>query len=418
MSEHLSREEIENFITRDLASAEILRIDDHLAACAECMQMIERVPNIDAIRGVLESDEGLRHIVFDTMSRYVDGELAGAEHELAEVHLSLCGECANAVEELREMRNILATSRPSSVQLKPETGMMPLNLSSWWKFAVPVGALILLGLFVWALIGSRGPTEDRSNSSNTNSQNALAAQHTAPQTDSNIENSNVNANARKAVASLNDADGRIEIDSEGRISGISADQFEQRLRAALTNQSIDISSEARQLKTSVGTLMGPSAPGVPFRLIGPVGRVVEMDRPPFRWRGVQGADSYKVGVYDESFRKVAESPELKITTWTPGIALPRGRVYQWQVTAIVDGKEVVSPTRPAGEARFKIINAANAAEIRRARQTARNSRLLMGIVYANAGMIPEAEREFQALLQKNPKSEIARKLLAKVRNAK
>ncbi len=43
-----------------------------------------------------------------------------------------------------------------------------------------------------------------------------------------------------------------------------------------------------------------------------------------------------------------------------------------------------------------------------------NSRLLLGILYADAGMLDEAEREFQALLKKNPGSALARKLLRKV----
>jgi len=44
--------------------------------------------------------------------------------------------------------------------------------------------------------------------------------------------------------------------------------------------------------------------------------------------------------------------------------------------------------------------------------------LILGIVYANAGLLDEAQRELQTLLNSNPNSEIARKLLAKVKAAR
>ena len=418
MDEHLSREEIEKYLTRDLAPPEILRIDDHLAACARCMQMAKQAPSIDAIRGVLESEESSRHLLFDTLCSYVDGELGDADREIADVHFSVCGECSTTLEELREMGGVLAAKSASTVKPIIEPTRESFNISAWWKFAIPAAALLVLGIFLWALMGSREAAPDRSNVPDNNSENAIAVQLPTPQSDPSNVNSNVETEPDAAVASLNDAGGRIEIDAEGRLSGISPNQFEQELRAAMINQTLEVSADARRLKTSAGTLMGPSAAGAPFRLIGPVGRVVEMDRPPFRWRPLQNAETYKVGIYDENFRLVIESPSITGPNWTPNAALPRGKILQWQVTAVVDGKDVVSPTRPAGAAKFKIVDAATAAEIQTARRTAGNSHLLMGIVYANAGMVPEAEREFQALLQRNPNSGIARKLFAKVRNAK
>ena len=418
MSEHLSREEIKNYIARRPAPAEILRIDDHLAACAECMKMIERAPDIKAMLNTLESIETEQHLSFETMSQFVDGTLDEAGHEIADVHISECTGCGDAVRELRNMRSVLTAGTTGEVEKKNKSSANSQNSISWWKFLVPAAAAIFIGIFVWVILMPGLPQQDLSNIPNTNVNNGMIAEAPETEANSNIGASNVNNDPRTIVAGINDAGGRIEIDSEGRISGISADHFEQKLRAAISNQAISVSPDARQLRTSAGTLMGPSAPGVPFRLIGPVGRVVEMQRPPFRWRPMPRAESYKVGVYNEGFGLVAESPALKAANWTPGKDLPRGRVYQWQVTAFVDGKEVVSPTRPAGEARFKIVDAADAAEIQRARRIAGNSHLLMGIVYSNAGMLTEAEREFQALLQKNPKSEMARKLLAKIRNAK
>ena len=116
-----------------------------------------------------------------------------------------------------------------------------------------------------------------------------------------------------------------------------------------------------------------------------------------------------MGVYDDKFDEVASSPELHSPKWTPNALLKRGAVYQWQVTAIRNGEEIKSPVRPAPEAKFKIADQASVNAIEKARRS--NSHLLLGITYANAGLIDEAEREFQALLKNNPNSDVARKLL-------
>ncbi|MBP7375938.1 MAG: tetratricopeptide repeat protein, partial [Pyrinomonadaceae bacterium] len=173
----------------------------------------------------------------------------------------------------------------------------------------------------------------------------------------------------------------------------------------------------RELRSKSGVLMSDTQPGVSFALTSPVGKVIESARPQFRWRALDQAESYVVSVYDANFNKVAESPPLKQNSWT-SITLKRGNVYQWQVTAQRDGEEIRSPSRPAPDARFRVIDSVAANEIDAAKRNFGSSRLLLGILYANAGLLDDAEREFQALLRRNPNSEAARRLLNKVRSAK
>jgi len=133
------------------------------------------------------------------------------------------------------------------------------------------------------------------------------------------------------------------------------------------------------------------------------------------WKPLAGADSYRVEVFDENFNRVAESPQLKTTTWTIRQPLRRGRVYGWQVTATKDGAEIKSPVRPAPDARFKVIDAESSNAIAAAHKQG-GSHLVLGILYAEAGMLPEAEKEFAALLHANPDSSVVRSLLQKVRS--
>jgi hypothetical protein len=161
--------------------------------------------------------------------------------------------------------------------------------------------------------------------------------------------------------------------------------------------------------------MGGQAEGVSFALLYPVGTVVRSARPTFRWQRLEGASAYIVNIFDSSFTRVVTSPQVSTAQWTAPRPLPAGRVYLWQVTAIKDGKEIKSPVQPAPEARFKILEQAKFVELERVKRSYSNSHLLLGILYAQAGLLDDAEREFRALLAANPKSTLAQKLLRNVR---
>jgi hypothetical protein len=155
-----------------------------------------------------------------------------------------------------------------------------------------------------------------------------------------------------------------------------------------------------------------------FSVQGPAGIVIETDRPTFRWTALGGA-TYTVSIYDSNVSKVAESDSLTSTEWTPPTALARGRTYVWQVRATTsDGQQVVAPSPAAGRAKFKVLEQSSLERIALAKQSGSNSHLLMGVLYAEAGLVSDAEREFNALLAANPNSSTARKLLQSVRQAK
>jgi hypothetical protein len=97
------------------------------------------------------------------------------------------------------------------------------------------------------------------------------------------------------------------------------------------------------------------------------------------------------------------------------VALQPGATYIWQVTAVKDGEQILSSSAPPREARFRVLSAAQAAELSRAAREHANSHLVLGTLYAQAGLLDDAERELRALLVTNPQSAVARKLLLQVR---
>lgn len=155
-----------------------------------------------------------------------------------------------------------------------------------------------------------------------------------------------------------------------------------------------------------------------LRLLSPVGIVIESDRPVFRWSTLEGAANYTVTIYDSDLTQVASSDALTTTTWTPIATLPRGRTYIWQVRAIKEGKEIVAPPPAGSRVKFKVLERAKVEEINRAKNSHPNSHLVMGLAYAEAGLLEDARREFAVLLKSNPQSPIARKLVQSVGSAR
>ncbi len=160
--------------------------------------------------------------------------------------------------------------------------------------------------------------------------------------------------------------------------------------------------------------MGEAGDGVAFPLVNPVGVVVRGDRPTLRWQPLSGATSYTVTLLDSDSGATMTSPPLNATEWAVPRRLMRGGTYTWQVTAMKDGRDIISPAAPAPEARFKVLGQSKVAELERMERAKVNSHLTRGVLYAEAGLLSDAEREFASLVKANPRSPIARKLLRSV----
>jgi hypothetical protein len=112
---------------------------------------------------------------------------------------------------------------------------------------------------------------------------------------------------------------------------------------------------------------------------------------------MEGATGYVVEVYDEHFKLVSSSPQVTNLQWATTQALPRGHVYSWQVKAIKDGQETTSPRPPAPQAKFRVLDQAKVNELTRAKRAYGSSHLMLGLLYAEAGLLKEAEAELRLL---------------------
>lgn len=226
-------------------------------------------------------------------------------------------------------------------------------------------------------------------------------------------------NSPATVAELNDGGQKITIDSAGNVTGL--DQLTptdvQTVKETLLAQNVTGPADLAELVGEHGTLRGNPVEGQSFKLISPARTVTANDRPTLKWASIPGAASYRVYVGDAGTCEVASSGELlpPVTEWTPSAPLPRGKVYTWAVIAKINGSDVIVPAASQPEMKFKVLSGETLRDLT-ALQTRTRSHLALGIFYARAGMLEDAEREFQALIKQNPQSAVAMRLLRSVQS--
>jgi len=151
-----------------------------------------------------------------------------------------------------------------------------------------------------------------------------------------------------------------------------------------------------------------------FTIVRPFATMVSNDRPTFSWTALNGATSYTVSVFDADLHLIEASKPLDETQWMMSDHLQPGIVYTWTVTALKDGQEIVAPAPPA-RAEFKILAEPDLRKLKRmvARTTSHAAR---GLLYARAGLLDEAEKEFQTYLGLRPADDRVRRLLRIVKS--
>jgi anti-sigma factor RsiW len=432
LSDHLTQIQIEGYGRRPLAAAEWLFVSEHLSACEACRRRVEESVDGEATYLALKSgvfdETGPRpssaeraHLSFEQMADFVDKALAAEELQVVKDHLAWCEECETTVDDLRAFKDQVAPElerenrlSPMGVAAESRWRRMVAAMTSFWpKSPAPVFgsglAIFLLAAAGWLGWQALRETKDRPQAT---------VSTPAPSVSPSVLPSPMPKGAAAVIARLNDGGGQVTLDQEGRLSGVDhlPPVYQRMIERALTDQRIERSP----------LLAGLTPPGITprgdgdarrgfFSVIEPVGVVTLSDQPTFRWSRLDGATCYVVEVYDERFDLVATSPQVANHSWTASQSLKQGGIYYWQVKAVKDGQDFKSPRPPAPQAKFRILDEARASELAKARRAYGSSRLTLGLLYAQAGLLDEAEMEFRALLKANPDSALGRRLLKQVR---
>jgi hypothetical protein len=410
--DHLSEQFIDQHRERKLSPTQLLALDEHLAKCDQC-HLLWAKGNADGnesatalYEDLLSSYSADDHLSYEALEALVDNESSDVDREIAEVHLEACPRCTAELVALEELRDQKPIMTPAPGQ-DPKSSFF--SWGNWPRLAVATFATLILATIVWIVWKSqRSPVE-------TTDTPIVSVTPSPANVSSPIPTPSPGPSA-EIVVSLHDAGGTVTLDNTGKIEGLGElpPSLNAAIRTALRTEQLNVGPAVAGLRGKGGTLMGSGNERTPFRLLSPLGVVVQSDHPTFRWEPYEGATVYTVKVYDSNFKELATSLSQTATSWKIPATLPRGAVYAWQVTAIKDGEEVKSPTSPAPQARFRVLAQDRVDEIKRVQTIKPTSHLALGTLYAEAGLLEDARREFRILLQANPGSKIVQKLLQEV----
>ena len=441
MSEHLSQAQLAGYSGRTLEPDELLAVDKHFASCDVCHQRLVRslpgAPKV-AIDQSFEFDRAPFHLDYEQhLQPYVDGKANDIDREIVDSHVALCSNCAG------ELKDLLAFKQHPPVAAITGNASTSSRWRHWlgqWSFlpnpavatAVVIAVFILaMAILLWTTYprsqrvdhAAAGPPASDKPTSDKPTQTPETAQPSpAPteQTARTISPSNLHENKAtdESLIVLNDAGGEVTVNPRGRLEGLPELPLDLResVAKALATRELHASPALTEWTTGAGNLRSEMEKQSTFAPLDPTDVVVETVRPTFRWRALEAASDYIVAVYDSRLRQVGSSGPVTGTEWTIPHALERGVIYSWQISALKDGKTVVSPKPPLPEARFKILDQPAIETLARLRDSAGSSHLAMGVFYWKHGLIEESEREFQLLAKANPKSTTAKELLASVRS--
>jgi hypothetical protein len=438
LNEHIASEILDRYAAREATASEILFVQTHSAACNACREKLAQIVSPEkafaAIRGSFAFDDFTNepeHLPYEQLEFFADNKLDEVDHEIATSHLAICAECAKDLADLQMYRQIAeapAATGAAIVETQKRSFWHKLFAFDSIGIFAPVAAILLIAVLfgAWFLLrGNRAEEIAQSNKnqntspSNINSTNNIVAPNILPEALPTAEISPAPVEdlpENETLYSLKD--GQLTIDDKGNVEGLEnlSPSIQNSIKQSL--QTGKISVTANSLGGGGGVLMGNGNEdnGVPFALQTPIGKVIRESQPVLRWKSLKDAASYQVAIVDEKFRVVEQSGKLTATNWKPSKPLPRGANYSWQVTATkTDGTETVSPSSPAPQARFRVIEQNIFDDLQRLEKSGNRSQLALGVLYAKAGLKQEARAAFERLVKENPKSPLARRLLQSVK---
>jgi hypothetical protein len=456
MTEHLTEQQIETIHRRKMSPDALRTVHQHLAVCGACRARLSKPGQVAFAfaafeRELQQAETEDEHLPYQQLSGYVDDELREIDREIVESHLEICAGCAAEVRDLRDFKSTITAEETQTVKT-PLRSERPRASWNWWaawsqaqRIAAAVGVIIVLAAAIF-LLRNKIFRQDQAQLAQSPQASSEAAPPTSPTlpspsvppqttTEGEPEKSPDNNGSkpsprreeqltgsrdedqptpsRQTVVALKDGERLVTLNSRGNISGVAegAPGLQRLLAGALRSQRLEKPAALDTLIRGSSVQLDSVGEGTSFALQRPVGTVVQSDRPTFSWKPLKGASSYSVSVFDAQLNEVARSEPLTTTMWTTPRALQRGATYRWQVVASEGGREVLLPSATAPEAKFKVLDQRQAEELSRARRKYANSHLVLGVLYAQAGLLDEAETELKALVKDNPDSAVARKLL-------
>lgn len=417
MDTHLSTDEIKSYLTRTLTRNDFDRVGAHVHDCETCYhsflgRLQERFPiliDLDELAGL----QGW-HLEGEELAAYLEGRMDELDFECASLHLDECGSCMEKTTAAFEYRLEYPRFKRSARHNKPIAwsgnipGFTSISLPRL-QFATAAALIIVLVLTLWTLMQSKSQNPRLAGGSPPEivSPGPPPQQSRAPiQPD---------PEAHSDIAKTFDAPAPDQMSVTASSQKRDARRHEDEFARALIAKNLTMPPVIEMLdRTPSIAVRGKPVSSETFNLIGPLTTVISNDHPTFRWTALNGAESYIVSVFDRDLHLVRVSDPLTDRQWSIPDRLEAGVVYTWIVTALKDGQEITAPGSPA-RAEFRVLEKSELAEVNSLLTKAR-SHAARGVLYAETGLLDDAEFEFKVHLSKCSSDERVRKLFQKIKS--
>jgi hypothetical protein len=464
MLEHIPKSLMEQFRDRSLDAAALSAISAHLESCAKCYELFR-----EAFHGKsgnasawfsLSSESWLKgeHLEYEQIVSYADGAMDKEDREILDEHLQLCARCSEDVQSFVAHRRQIEPElkiryAPVEQQVKkPRFADWRHSFNLSLKPAYPVYALLFIGaLAISTLLLRRGdgtrpsiqtdtplvkltpipsppvtitPTTTPAEKSTVSQRFDGPDKSVGGSSDQHLSQRQPNVDRRAnqpdpagQMIPILDGEKKIFLRDATHLAGLddAPASIKELVKETLTSGAIQrpaiLDDLAVERSATRGNAVNPSS----FKLISPQQTVVIETTPVFKWEPLNGATGYKVQIASKSDWAGISSPNLSPATleWTPPTRLRRGATYTWVVKATTEKGDLIVPSSSEPERKFKVLGEGTFNTLKKLkRQT--GSRLALGLFYARAGAIVEAERELQLLADGNADSPLVRKWLDQI----
>jgi hypothetical protein len=406
---HLSPQLQHRFLARLLTPEETLAVIQHLRECDACRESLSVLRSnkpgslLDTILPEIPAEE---HPSADALAAYLDDDQHRLDKTDVEEHLRTCELCQGALADLRSFREELlqaprreytiGISSRSSPSGTSESRSRSGFLGDKWRFITWFNQpLVFAGVAAIAvLIAVLGIAVVRSPATfglaGAGSGSGVTVTDGAHRT---LFGPNGIINASVAIPK----------DELAALNGLTIPV----LRDEPPALSPGVKDTLTSLKRAPSVLLGQPSRAVPFQVLTPVRTLVQSVRPKFKWTTAAGATNYTVHVIadDRTQEEIATSPTVSPSTpgapdceWTLSTSLMPGNHYRWYVSASTQDQEIDAPGIEQAQAKFAVLTEAELKQLEILKQKDQGDRVIDGLLDLNAGLLDDAQNDFESLL--------------------
>lgn len=400
--------ELEEYIGGKLSAEKMLEVNQHINACKECRAQLASTPGYyTAVYHLREQLLTTSCPEYEELSDFVSGALASAQARAIERHISVCDLCSHDIQMMQELRS--RSSLVPKLIVVPGLVRRPSTWKLWLPKLLPAAGAVagVVVIFALMLFGNqhKAPNTHRSapiiveappsampNTTSYRSTSEQSAPNTIKPTPAPVSAPNQTPHVAIAPGPRVVAVARTDYSQLG-VSQAQINRVKRAVDEKLRTGKLTVDAPVRIAMASAidrvrarGSSFGPEP-------ISPVSETVQSGMLTLKWRPIEGADEYRVEVTDAQGKLIASR---EITNTHVTIDPQYSGLLLWRVSVRLGHEDIWESGKAAA---ICVLTDDETRLIRRASTAYANDHLVLGTIYEMNGLYRQAEAEYEKLAQ-------------------